>query len=286
MPTDWLLVDASSVMFRAFYGVPLTIRSPAGKPVNAVRGFLDSMAQLIAARAPARVVIATDEDWRPAFRVEVLPSYKAHRVAEPMPAGLEPQVPIIDDVLAALGLEVVGSAGYEAEDVIASLLPKIKGRVEIASGDRDLFALVRDPDVRVLYLQAGVARLVVIDEAEIERRYGIPGRLYGDFAILRGDPSDGLPGIPGVGAKTAAALLRRHGDLDGVIRGARLAPAAVAYLHQARRVAVPVATAPVRRPRGGLPKAPAHPRRLEALSRMHGLEGPLARLLGVLSRPG
>jgi 5'-3' exonuclease len=273
-------------MFRAFYGIPITVRSPAGEPVNAVRGFLDSMAQLIVARAPARVVIATDEDWRPAFRVEALPSYKAHRVAEPMPAGLEPQVLIIEEVLAALGMEVMGSAGYEAEDVIASLLPKIKGRVEIASGDRDLFALVRDPDVRVLYLQAGVARLVVIDEAEIERRYGIPGRLYGDFAILRGDPSDGLPGIPGVGAKTAAALLRRHGDLDGVIRGARLTTNAVAYLQQARTVAVPVATAPVRRPRGELPKTPAHPKGLEALSRMHGLEAPLARLLGALGSPG
>ncbi len=283
---DWLLVDASSLMFRAFYGIPLTVRSPKGEPVNAVRGFLDMLGRLIAMRDPARVVVATDEDWRPAFRVKVLPSYKAHRVEQAMPAPLAPQVSIIEHLLAAIGIEVVGAAGYEAEDVIASLLPRIRGSAEIASGDRDLFALVRDPDVRVLYLQAGVGQLVVVDEAEIERRYRIPGRRYGDFAILRGDPSDGLPGLPGVGPTTAAAMLRRYGDVDAVLREAKLAPQAREYLDRARQVVLPVSTIALQRPRGRRPQSPSDPPRLQRLNESYGLLDVTSRLLRTLRGEG
>jgi 5'-3' exonuclease len=280
--TAWLLVDAYSLMFRAFYGIPVTMRAPNGQPTNAVRGFLDMLARLVTDRGPRSLVVATDEDWRPDFRVRILPSYKAHRVEEAMPAELEPQVEVILEVLGAIGLEVMGAPGFEAEDVIASLLPKLRGRVEIVTGDRDLFALVRDPDVSVLYTQRGIGNLVVVDEAEIERRYEVPGRAYGEFAVLRGDPSDGLPGLPGVGPKTAAALLRRHGSLDALMRDGRLSPSARAYLEQARQVAVPVATAPLRAPRVGLPTTVAHPRRLAALNRDYGLASVTTRLLRAL----
>src|SRR5438270_5545482 len=267
MPADWMLIDGSSLMFRAFYGLPVTsFRAPDGQPVNAVRGFLDMLARLIGDRKPRAIVVATDEDWRPAFRVDVIPSYKTARLERgAMPAELEPQEPIIRAVLAAIGVEVIGAEGFEAEDVIASLLPKISGKVEIVTGDRDLFSLVRDPDVCVLYTQQGIGRLLMVDEAEVERRYGIPGRSYGDFAVLRGDPSDGLPGVPGVGEETAAQLVRRFKDLDGIIASGKLGEAANAYIQQARRVGVPVSIAPVPKPKGTRPASPADPQALAKL---------------------
>jgi 5'-3' exonuclease len=279
MATDWLLIDGSSLMFRAFYGIPVTVRSPGGEPVNAVRGFLDMLGRLVTDRNPRHLVVATDEDWRPAFRVDILPSYKAHRVERPIPEELEPQVSIILEVLRAIGIEVAGAAGFEAEDVIASLLTQIKGKAEIVTGDRDLFALVRDPDVCVLYSQQGIGRLVVVDEAEIQRRYGIPGRSYGDFAVLRGDPSDGLPGVPGIGPKSAAGLLRRYGDLDGVIRNAALGPAAVDYLDRARRVVQLVTTIPLPPLQASRPQKPADPARLQKLNETYGLSASTVRLL-------
>src|SRR6202023_190371 len=156
-----------------------------------------------------------------------------------------PQEPIIHAVLRAIGVEVIGAEGFEAEDVIASILPKVTGKVEIVTGDRDLFALVHDPDVCVLYTQQGIGRLLVVDEAEVERRYGIPGRSYGDFAVLRGDPSDGLPGVTGVGEKTAAQLVRRYKDLDGIIASGKLGEAANAYIQRARGAGARVAARPV-----------------------------------------
>jgi 5'-3' exonuclease len=279
---DWLLIDGSSLMFRAFFGIPVTVRSPKGEPVNAVRGFLDMVGRLVGDRQPNAIVVATDEDWRPAFRVAVLPSYKAHRVAAPIPPELIPQVAIIEEVLAALGLEVIGAEGFEAEDVIASLLPKVTGRVEIVTGDRDLFALVRDPDVCVLYTQQGIGKIQVVDEAEIERRYGIPGRSYGDFAVLRGDPSDGLPGVSGIGEKTAAQLLRRYGSLDGLIASGRLDTNAVAYVERARQVGVPVGRAPVPTPRAELTTVPKDPERTAQLSERYGIAAPLERLVRAL----
>ncbi len=270
-------------MFRAFFGMPPTVRSPAGIPINAVRGFLDMLGRLLIDRNPRRLVIATDEDWRPAFRVNVMPSYKTHRLERgAMPEELVPQEPVIRELLAAIGVEVVGAEGFEAEDVIASLLPKIAGKVEIVTGDRDLFALVRDPDVCVLYTQQGIGRLLVVDEAEVSRRYGIPGRAYGDFAVLRGDPSDGLPGVPGVGEKTAAALLRRYATLDGILAGGRLGAAAVAYVEQARKVAVPVSVAPVPTPGGVRPQAPRDPARLNKLNEIHGIASVTERLVRTL----
>jgi len=285
--TDWLLIDGSSVMFRAFFGIPVTaFKAPDGQPVNAVRGFLDMLGRLVTDRKPRAIVVATDKDWRPAFRVNVLPSYKTHRLVQGnMPPELEPQEPIIHAVLAAIGVEVIGADGFEAEDVIASLLPKISGTVEIVTGDRDLFALVRDPDVRVLYTQQGIGRLLVVDEAEVERRYGIPGRSYGDFAVLRGDPSDGLPGVTGVGEKTAAQLVRRYKDLDGIVASGKLGEAANAYIQRARRVGVPVSVAPVPTPKGTRPAKATDPVALAKLDKTYGIGSVTERLLRALAGP-
>ncbi len=279
MATDWMLIDGSSLMFRAFFGIPTTVRSPQGEPVNAVRGFLDMLGRLVVDRHPNALVVATDEDWRPAFRVALVPSYKAHRVVAPIPPELIPQVSIIEAVLQAVGLQTIGAEGFEAEDVIASLLPRIAGKVEIVTGDRDLFALIKDPDVCVLYTQQGIGKIQVVDEAEIERRYGIPGRVYGDFAVLRGDPSDGLPGVSGIGEKTAAQLLRRYGTLDGLIASGRLDPNATAYVARARQAGVPVDRAAVPVPRGELPAVPLDPDRVAELSERYGIAAPVERLL-------
>jgi 5'-3' exonuclease len=279
---DWLLVDGSSLIFRAFFGVPQTIVAPDGRPVNAVRGFLDFLARFILDRKPRHLAVATDEDWRPAFRVDLLPTYKAHRTAEPIPPALEPQMPVIMEVLGALGIPAVGAVGYEAEDVIASLLRFAEGRVEILSGDRDLFALVRDPDVVVLYPESK-GQVLVVDEAEIERKYGVPGRAYGDYAILRGDPSDGLPGLPNVGAKKAAAMIGRHGTIAAVLRDANITEADADYLRRAMEVVIPVATIPLERPDARLRREPLDPAAVAALKLKYGLGGAIDRLLGALT---
>ena len=285
MPADWMLVDGSSLMFRAFFGLPVgSFKAPSGEPVNAIRGFIDMLARLVSDRKPRAIVVATDKDWRPAFRVSVIPSYKTARLERgAMPAELAPQEPILWEVIEAIGLEVIGADGFEAEDVIASLLPKIQGKVEIVTGDRDLFSLVRDPDVCVLYTQQGIGHLLVVDEAEVERRYGIPGRSYGDFAVLRGDPSDGLPGVPGVGEKTAAQLVRRFKDLNGIVASGKLGEAANAYIQQARRVGVPVAIAPVPTPRGTRPKAPQDAQALARLNETYGIGASTDRLVRALA---
>ena len=279
---DWLLLDGSSLIFRAFYGVPKTVVSPSGQPVNGVRGFLDYLTRFVTEMRPANMVVASDDDWRPKFRVDALPSYKSHRVAEPIPPELAPQMPIINDVLAAIGICRIGVPGYEAEDVIASLLQHAGGRVDIISGDRDLFALVRDPDIRVIY-PAGKGQLDFVDEAEIEKRYGVPGRAYGDFAILRGDPSDGLPGLPGVGPKKAVEMVRRYGSVRGVLASASLNDLDRAYLEAALQVVLPVMDIPLDPPPAALPTEPAHRGALDALKRAHGLGGAVDRLLRALA---
>lgn len=260
---EWLLVDGSSLIFRAFYGVPQSNKSPDGKLINAVRGSLDALARYVDSRRPRRVALTTDEDWRPDWRVEILPSYKSHRTAEPVPPALIPQMPVIIDCLDAVGVDVVGKDGYEAEDIIASLVTKVKTPVEIASGDRDLFSLIRDRDVIVLYPEKGGP--AVVDEAEVKRRYSIPGRAYGDFAILRGDPSDGLPGIAGVGAKTAADLVRKYGSVRKMLDAGIFRPPDAEYLEKALRIVPPVADLKLKVPAGRRKKYPDDPRYADAL---------------------
>jgi 5'-3' exonuclease len=280
-----MLVDYSSLLFRAFHSLPDTV------PAHAVLGFLNMLARLVADRRPAHLAVAVDEDWRPAFRVAAIPQYKAHRVAdEDEEDPIAPQAAIGREVLDAIGVAVVGAPGYEAEDVIATLAARSRERVEVVSGDRDLFAIVRDPRVRVLYPLTGVTTLLEVDEAEIARRYGIPGRAYGDFALLRGDPSDGLPGVPGIGEKTAARLVAEHGSLAAVLASDRLPPAiarrldaARDYLAAARRVVLPVTDVPLPPLRLAVPRRPAHPRRLARLADAHGLANAARRLCRALT---
>ncbi|TMD53924.1 MAG: 5'-3' exonuclease [Chloroflexi bacterium] len=267
-------------MFRAFFGVKGEHRAPDGRQVNAVRGTLDLLSRLLETRRPRSLVIATDEDWRPAFRVEALPTYKAHRVAEPVPPGLIPQLPLIEQVLRALGLNVTGKPGFEAEDVISSYAGRLAKPIEIYSGDRDLFASVRDREVVVLYPEKG--GLAVVDEAEVEKRYGIPGRTYADFAVLRGDPSDGLPGVPGVGPKTAAGLLRRHGGLEGVLQALDWGPATRDYVERARRVVRPVTDLELPEAMPGFDPGRVDLGTLERLNRELGIAPHSSRLLKAL----
>lgn len=215
-----MLMDAASMYFRAFYAIPDTVTSPDGRPVNAIRGFLDMSAMLITRRRPTRWVACLDLDWRPAFRVQLVPSYKAHRVApeggEQVPDLLSPQVLLLLDVLDAFGLATAGADGFEADDVMATLAHRDDDTVEVVSGDRDMLALATDR-VTVLYTGRGVAKLEVMSPAQVQAKYGVPAQHYADFAVLRGDPSDGLPGVPGVGEKTAALLVTRFGAIEDIV---------------------------------------------------------------------
>jgi len=232
-----MLLDAASLYFRAFYGVKRAMPAPDGTPTNAVRGFLDMVSTLVTRFRPTDMVACLDEDWRPAWRVALLPSYKTHRLAEPgaglaasgggappgqaEPPGLAEQVPIILDALAALGIAALGAPEHEADDVIGTLAERAAMPVDVVTGDRDLFQLVDDArDVRVLYTARGVANLQVMDAAAVKARYGVDPAQYADFATLRGDPSDGLPGVPGIGEKTAASLLVKFGTLEALVDAA------------------------------------------------------------------
>jgi 5'-3' exonuclease len=297
-----MLLDTASLYFRAYHGIPDTIVAPDGTPVNAVRGLLDFIAHLITVRSPDRLVACLDADWRPAFRVALLPSYKRHRLANPatgaedVPRALEAQVPIIIDVLTALGLAHVGVPGFEADDVIGTVAAHGPGPVDVVTGDRDLFQLVDDArGVRILYTARGVGKHEVIDEAAVTAKYGIPGRSYADFATLRGDPSDGLPGVEGVGDKTSATLIGRFGSVEGLLEAiddptAQMSPTvrrriaeATDYLKIAPDVVRVRADVPLPEYDDTLPSQPRDPEALVALSERWNLDDPLNRMLNALA---
>ncbi|MEE6274514.1 5'-3' exonuclease [Georgenia wangjunii] len=307
MTTDGplLLLDSASLYFRAFHALPESMTAPDGTPVNAVRGFLDAIARLVTRWSPSRVVACWDEDWRPAFRVAALPSYKEHRVAadggEEVPPALTAQVPVIIEALEAMGIARVGAAGYEADDVIGTLVARElaapaeqrAAEVLVVTGDRDLFQLVDDEGgISVLYPVRGAKDLQRIDQAWLHEKYGVAtGAAYADMATLRGDPSDGLPGVAGIGEKTAAALLAKHGDLAGVIAAAQsvsggLTPAqrtrireAHAYLAVAPDVVRVAPDAPVADVTGELPATPADPDAVARLAERWNLSSSFARLV-------
>jgi 5'-3' exonuclease len=222
-----MLLDTAALYFRAFHGIPDTVRAPDGTSVNAVRGLLDIIARLVTGFAPAALIACWDDDWRPRWRVDLIPSYKAHRVAEIVDGGsdielvpelLTPQVPIIAETLGALGIPIVGKAGYEADDIIGTLAATAEAPVDVVTGDRDLFQVVDDARaVRVIYTARGMSNLEIVTDAVLHGKYGVTAAQYADFAALRGDSSDGLPGVPGIGEKTAASLLNQFGTLAGVI---------------------------------------------------------------------
>lgn len=234
-PDRLMLLDTASLYFRAFFGVPDTMKALDGTPTNAVRGLLDFIARLIDNHHPTHLVACWDDNWRPSWRVALIPSYKAQRVefvtksgeqVEDVPDRLELQVPLIRACLDALGIPIVGAPDHEADDVIGTLAYRAQMPVDVVTGDRDLFQLIDDSrDIRVIYTAAkGVGRADVLNEAALLAKYTIPAQRYADFATLRGDASDGLPGVKGIGEKTAASLITTYGDLDA-IRAAAADPA-------------------------------------------------------------
>ncbi|WP_344393526.1 5'-3' exonuclease [Streptomyces vastus] len=303
-PRNLLLLDTASLYFRAYFGVPDSVKAPDGTPVNAVRGLLEFIDRLVRDRHPDDLVACMDADWRPQWRVDLIPSYKAHRVAEEhetgpdeeeVPDNLSPQVPVIEDVLDALGIARVGVEGYEADDVIGTFTARATGPVDIVTGDRDLFQLVDDKrQVRVLYPLKGVGSMQLTDEALLREKYGVDGPGYADLALLRGDPSDGLPGVPGIGEKTAAKLLAEFGDLAGIMAAvddpkAKLTPSQRRRLDEARpyvavapKVIKVADDVPLPVVDKALPSAPRDPAALEELAARWGLGGSLQRLLVTL----
>ena len=300
-----MLLDTASMYFRAFYGVPDSFKAPDGTPVNAVRGLLDFISRLVSDYRPTHLACCWDNDWRPQWRVDLIPSYKAHRVeyvvaggpdVEEVPDPLEAQVPVILDVLAAFGIAVVGADGYEADDAIGTLATNAGMPVDVVTGDRDLFQLVDDDaQVRILYIARGVGRHERVTNSVVRDKYGIDGRQYADFAALRGDPSDGLPGVSGVGEKTAATLLQRFDTMAGLREAvedpdSNIAPSprrkirdAGDYLAVAPTVTEVARDIDLGAPDLTLPLTPRDPDKLVALSEQWNLESPIARLVESLT---
>jgi len=300
-----MLLDTASMYFRAFYGVPDSFHAPDGTPVNAVRGLLDFISRLVTDYRPTHLCCCWDNDWRPQWRVDLIPSYKSHRVeyvvtegpdVEQVPDPLEVQVPVILDVLAAFGIAVVGADGYEADDVIGTLSKDADMPVDVVTGDRDLFQLVDDDaEVRILYIARGVGRHERVTNDVVQQKYGIDGRQYADFAALRGDPSDGLPGVNGIGEKTAATMLQRFGTIAGLREAvedpdSNIAPSprrrimeAADYLKVAATVTEVARSIDLGTPDLRLPLTPAEPERLVALAEQWNVESPVARLVEALT---
>ncbi|KGN42857.1 5'-3' exonuclease [Knoellia aerolata DSM 18566] len=303
-----LLLDSASLYFRAFFGVPDQRDSADEHPTNALRGFLDMIATLVNAHRPTHLVACWDDDWRPQFRVDLIPTYKTHRltegsdVVEESPDDLTPQVPLIRDALAALGIPRLGAPGFEADDVIGTLVERHRGSmaIDVVTGDRDLLQLIDDAHrVRVLYTgKGGVREPDIGTQAYLQEKYAVPdGDAYADMSILRGDTSDGLPGVKGIGYKTAAQLIAAYGSLAGLrkavadgdpaIKGARRThlEAASAYLDVAPRVVRVARDAPVADVDITLPTAVADTRLLSELASTYGVTNPINRVLAALQIP-
>ena len=296
-----MLLDTASLYFRAYYGVPDTIRAPDGQPVNAVRGLLDFISRLVAQYSPTHLACCWDNDWRPQWRVDLLHTYKGHRVVatrpgespdiEEVPDPLNAQIPIIIAALNAFGIAIVGANQHEADDVIGTLATNAGMPVDVVTGDRDLFQLVDDErEVRVLYNARGVGRHELVTDEVVVAKYSVLPSQYADFATLRGDASDGLPGVAGVGEKTASALLLKYGDLTGIrlaandptsdmANGPRTKILAAAdYLDVAPKVVAVVRDLELGTPDLTLPRTPAHPDLLAQLATDYALESPVTRL--------
>ena len=222
-----MLLDSASLWYRAYYGMPDTLLSPTGMPVNAIRGYLDMTARLIGMYSPNRIVACIEGDWRPSWRVDLFPAYKANRLeddseVEEEPETLTPQIPVLLDLLDAFGIPMVGVDDYEADDVMATFAVREKGPIRIVTGDRDLFQLVDDKrDVKVVYLAKGISQHDLVDISWVANKYGIPGDRYALFAMFRGDPSDGLPGVKGIGEKGAALIANNFASVEDALAGAK-----------------------------------------------------------------
>lgn len=310
-----LLLDGASMWFRSFFGVPSSITAPDGRPVNALRGFLDAISTLVTQHRPSRLVVCRDDDWRPQWRVDRIPSYKAHRVEETRPDGapdveevpdeLTPQVDMIMAILDAFGIATAGAAGFEADDVLGTLAAaEQRDPVIVVSGDRDLLQLVGDDPVavRVFYIGRGLSKAILFGPTEVADTYGVPvdraGPAYAELALLRGDPSDGLPGVAGIGEKTAATLMGQHGSLAAIVAAAadpsskmpaaqrKKLLAADEYIIAAEPVVRVATDAPVTlsRPDDVLPLSAADPARVAALAEEYGVVSSIGRLQKALDK--
>jgi 5'-3' exonuclease len=295
-----MLLDSASLWYRAYYGMPDTLLAPDGTPVNAIRGYLDMTARLIGMYSPKRIVACIEGDWRPSWRVELFPDYKANRVdedgeGEEEPDLLTPQIPILLDLLDLFGIPMVGVDDYEADDVMATFAVQEEGPIRIVTGDRDLFQLVDDKrDVKVVYLARGLSQHDLVDIAWVSRKYEIPGDRYALFAMFRGDPSDGLPGVRGIGEKGAALIAKHFATTDEalaaaheahpaltpalakkIIAGADYLKIAPTLVHCAKDVALPKLDI-------SMPKAPADLSKIYEMKDRYGLGASVDRLITAL----
>jgi len=295
-----MLLDSASLWYRAYYGMPDTLLAPDGTPIHAVRGFIDMSARLIGIYKPDRIVACLDGDWRPTWRVELFPDYKANRLEEEgdeeeEPETLTPQIPILLDLLDLFGIPVVGVDDFEADDVMATYAEVEKGPIRIVTGDRDLFQMVDDKrDIKVVYLARGVSAHDLVDLKYVSDKYQIPGERYALFAMFRGDPSDGLPGVRGIGEKGAALIASNFANVDEAIAAAhagheslsdslaRKIIAGVDYLkiaptvvQVARNVALPKIDL-------AMPKAPADLSSIYQFKERYGLGASVDRLISAL----
>lgn len=295
-----MLLDSASLWYRAYYGMPDTLLSPSGMPVNAIRGYLDMTARLITMYSPNRIVACIEGDWRPTWRVELFPEYKANRLeegseVEEEPETLTPQIPVLLDLIDAFGIPMVGVDDYEADDVMATFAVREKGPIRVVTGDRDLFQMVDDKkDVKIVYLARGISQHDLVDSKWVANKYAIPGDRYALFAMFRGDPSDGLPGVKGIGEKGAALIANNYSTVDEALEGARagdscITPAlakkiiageeylkiAPTLVHCAKDVAIPQMDI-------AMPKKPSDLSAIYQLKEEYGLGASVDRLISAL----
>jgi 5'-3' exonuclease len=280
------LLDAPSLVYRAYFALPTTLTDGEGRPVNAVRGFLEMVTRILIDHRPTRLVAVFDGNWRPDFRVAAYPGYKAARPEDP--PDLPRQFDVLESLLDAAGVSRAVSEELEADDAIATLVARMApdDRAMVVTGDRDLLALVDDPAVRVLFPVRGTKEMTEFDEAAVLAKYGVSPALYPAFATLRGDASDGLPGVSGIGPKRAADLLGRFGSIDAVLalldeippRQAKAIDEARDYLEAMKTVVTLVRDAEV----AITPSGPPDEETLRKLGQEHNLGSSTVRLLQAL----
>ena len=295
-----MLLDSASLWYRAYYGMPDTMLAPDGTPVNAIRGYLDMTARLVGIYKPNRIVACLDGDWRPSWRVDIFPEYKANRLEEDSeeevePETLTPQIPILLDILDLFGIPIVGVDDYEADDVMATYAEIEPGPIRIVTGDRDLFQMVDDQrDIKVVYLAKGISQHDLVDVKYVSDKYAIPGDRYDLFAMFRGDPSDGLPGVKGIGEKGAAVIANNFATVEDALAAAHEAhaslPPALAkkiiagadYLSIAPKLVRVARDAPLPKVDLAMPKAPADLSKLYQMKDQYGLGASIDRLIAAL----
>ncbi|TRZ72453.1 MAG: flap endonuclease [Streptomycetaceae bacterium] len=295
-----MLLDSASLWYRAYYGMPDTLLAPDGTPVNAIRGYLDMTARLVSIYKPNRLVACLDGDWRPMWRVELFPEYKANRLEEDgdeeeEPDTLTPQIPILLDLLDLFKIPVVGVDDFEADDVMATYAEVEKGPIRIVTGDRDLFQMVDDKrDIKVVYLAKGVSAHDLVDLKYVADKYQIPGERYALFAMFRGDPSDGLPGVRGIGEKGAALIANNFASVEAALAGAHAAHESLSptlakkiidgadYLKIAPTVVQVARNVPLPKVDLSMPTAPADLSAIYQCKERYGLGASVDRLISAL----